>query len=264
MIKVRPTAVAGRFYHSDAATLRAELDGWLEPLPADPSIRAIVVPHAGYQFSGKVAAQAYRYIRALGERVRRVILVGPAHTMAFDGLALPSADLFVTPLGNVEIDKSLVAKLRDEPKVTVYDLPHAKEHCLEVQLPFLQQALGQFSLLPLLYSRVTPWYLEEMMAKVWDPADTLLVISSDLSHYHEYDEACGLDARSMAMIEEGVPRLTPQQACGATGINALLHLAQHRGWQFERLDYQNSGDTGGNKQRVVGYVSYVVREVQPV
>ncbi|MCF1439676.1 MAG: AmmeMemoRadiSam system protein B, partial [Shewanella sp.] len=225
MIKVRPMAVAGHFYHSEAAMLQAEIDGWLDNPPPDPSIRAIIVPHAGYQFSGQVAARAYSYLKARCGQVRRVILTGPAHTLGFEGVALPSVDQFVTPLGNVEIDKALLARLRDDPLVAINDLPHAKEHCLEVQLPFLQQTLGQFSLLPLLYSKVTPWHLEEMIVNIWDPEDTVLVFSSDLSHYHEYDEACGLDAQSMATIEAGVPRLTHQQACGATGINALLHLA---------------------------------------
>lgn len=262
MIKVRPTAVAGRFYHRDPVLLQQELDSWLTEQKQDDSLRAIIVPHAGYQFSGKVAAEAFSYLKPVADRFKRVILVGPSHTMAFDGVALPDLDMFVTPLGNLQIDRALADKLKDDPRVSLNNAPHAKEHCLEVQLPFLQQTLNKFTILPLLYSRILPWHLEDLIADIWDPDDTLLVISSDLSHYHEYQQACALDADSMAMIEACSPRLSPNQACGATGINSLLHLAADKGWQLQRLSYKNSGDTGGNKSRVVGYVSYLVSQIQ--
>ncbi|MCL2912924.1 AmmeMemoRadiSam system protein B [Shewanella corallii] len=261
MIKVRPTAVAGRFYHRESDLLRQEIVSWLSPRDRDDRLRAVIVPHAGYRFSGQLAADAFSYIQPLADKFRRVILLGPSHTMSFKGVAIPSVDLFVTPLGNVPVDKALVEALRDNPLVSLDDAPHAKEHCLEVQLPFLQQTLGEFSVLPIVYSRAMPWHLEELLNDIWDPDDTLLVISSDLSHYHNYEEATQLDGESMTMIEEFVPRLTPHQACGATGINTLLHLAQSRGWQLSRVGYMNSGDTGGDKNRVVGYVSYLVSQV---
>ena len=261
MVKVRPSAVAGRFYHSDPKLLRQEVESWLSDRHRDENLRAVIVPHAGYRFSGPLAAEAFSYIKPLADKYRNVILLGPSHTASFDGVAVPSVDLFVTPLGNVAVDKALLSDLKGNPLVTVDDAAHAKEHCLEVQLPFLQHTLGEFSLLPLVYSRIKSGHLAALLNDIWDPEDTLLVVSSDLSHYHDYEAAKLLDGKTMTMIEEFIPGLTPHQACGATGINALLHLAQARGWQLSRVGYMNSGDTGGDRSRVVGYVSYLVSQV---
>ncbi|KLV08902.1 dioxygenase [Photobacterium aquae] len=264
-MNIRPPAVAGRFYPHSPEQLQGQLNQWLDtPVPScRSSIRAIIVPHAGYIFSGEVAAQAYREIKMQAAHIRKVILIGPSHRYYFKGCAVPDAEYFATPLGKIKIDRQSIEILREMNDIEVSDQVHAQEHSLEVQLPFLQSCLHDFTLLPLLTSNVSSGTVATLLDQLWRDEDCLLVISSDLSHFHNYDQACSLDNATCSLIESFEPVLTPEQACGSTGINTLLLLAKQRGYQLTRKTLINSGDTqAGDKERVVGYVSYLVSEPQ--
>ncbi|PSW05735.1 AmmeMemoRadiSam system protein B [Photobacterium lipolyticum] len=262
-MNIRYPAVAGSFYDKSAQHLQSQLDNWLKPPPAlRHSIRALIVPHAGYIYSGETAAQAYRHLKSLADKIERVILVGPSHRFYFQGCALPSAHYFATPFGNIPIDTQAIEKLQKIEDVEVSDQAHALEHCLEVQLPFLQTCLHQFTLLPMLTGNVSPVTVANLIDDLWQQDNTLLVVSSDLSHFHPYSEAQSIDKNTCSLIEHFEPSLTPEQACGSTGINALLLLAKKRGYQLTRMDLKNSGDTAGDKERVVGYVSYLISEIE--
>jgi len=260
-MNIRPPAVAGSFYDKSPKYLQSQLDSWLTPVSDEKGmVRALVVPHAGYLYSGKVAAQAYRYLKSQAEAIRRVILIGPSHRYFFQGCAIPSVDYFSSPLGDIPIDKQSVEMLKEIDDIEVSDQIHAFEHCLEVQLPFLQTCLNEFTLLPLLTSNVSPVNVANLLDSLWQDESTLLVISSDLSHFHPYSEAQQIDQNTCSLIEHFEPSLTPEQACGSTGINTLLLLAKQRDYQLTRMELKNSGDTAGDKERVVGYVSYLVSE----
>lgn len=262
-VSSRPAAVAGMFYPADARVLRTQLGellaGALPPeLPAAPKV--IVVPHAGYIYSGAVAASAYTALAGLERRIRRVVLLGPAHRVGFEGFALPAAHYFETPLGVVPLSRSDWLALKAHPKVTVDDHPHAREHCLEVQLPFLQVLLERFELVPLLVGQVAPAAVADMLEMLWGDAATLLVISSDLSHYHAYDFARQFDQATARQILALGHDLSHEQACGATPLNGLMQLARRRGLEPHLLDLRNSGDTAGDRSSVVGYASFAFTE----
>ncbi|MGF1727771.1 AmmeMemoRadiSam system protein B [Photobacterium nomapromontoriensis] len=258
----RPPAVAGQFYTQSPEQLQSQLDCWLpKGLSWPHPIRAIIAPHAGYIFSGKVAANAYQYLKSQADRIHRVIIIGPSHRHYFNGCAVPSAAFFSTPLGNIKIDTQCIDKLKEIDDIEVSDQVHAQEHCLEVQLPFLQSCLHDFTLLPLLTSNVSPTRVANIIDTLWQGNDCLLIISSDLSHFHSYSTAQHIDSHTCALIENHEPSLTPEQACGSTGINTLLLLAKQRGYQFTRKAFINSGDTtAGDKEKVVGYVSYLISD----
>ncbi|MCQ1057961.1 AmmeMemoRadiSam system protein B [Photobacterium sp. DNB23_23_1] len=267
-MSTRPPAVAGKFYSHSAAALKSQMVEWLRTPHHTASnhtlpIRALIVPHAGYMFSGNVAADAYRYLIPEAKRIRRVILIGPSHRYYFQGCAIPAADHFETPLGKIKIDTQFVEKLKEIDDIEVSDQVHALEHSLEVQLPFLQSCLHDFTLLPLLTSNVHPAIVAKLIDSLWQGDDCLLVVSSDLSHFHSYSEAQRIDRQTCTMIDNYEPTIVPEQACGSTGINTLLLLAKRRGYTLIRKALINSGDTdAGDKERVVGYVSYLVSEPQ--
>ncbi len=262
MPEVRPPAVAGMFYPGDAAELgrtvrallkRAETQG---PVP-----KAIIAPHAGYIYSGPVAASAYARLRAARGTMTRVVLIGPSHRVPLRGLAVSTADAFATPLGELKVDREAVAKLIELPQVTTLDEAHAGEHSLEVHLPFLQEVLGEVSIIPLVAGKATADEVAEVLELVWGGPETLIVISSDLSHYYDYETARRMDAATTQAIE----RLRPQdigfeQACGRVPIIGLLTLARRQGLQCATIDLRNSGDTAGPKDRVVGYGAYMFEE----
>ena len=256
MHDVRPAAVAGTFYPRARDALRAEvrdhLAGVVDSGPG-AAPKALIVPHAGYVYSGPIAASAYARLAPSRAVVRRVVLLGPAHRVAVRGLALPRARAFATPLGEVEVDREAADAALALPQVVASDLPHMHEHALEVQLPFLQAALDDFRIVPFVVGDASADEVAEVIERLWGGAETLVVVSSDLSHYHRYDEARAIDAASVARILALDPTLDHDQACGATPINGLLRCARRRGLAPELLDLRNSGDTAGDRSRVVGY-----------
>lgn len=260
MRTIRPPAVAGMFYPADAQELHRELQQLLGAAVADaPPPKALIVPHAGYVYSGPVAARAYAQLIPLRERIRRVVLLGPAHRVAFRGLAASSASGFRTPLGDVPLDTAALTPLLELPQVRVLDEAHAQEHSLEVQLPFLQETLGDFRLLPLVVGDATYAEVAEVLEMVWGGDETLILISSDLSHYHDYATAQRLDrATSNAIATLHPERIDYDHACGRTPVGGLLLAARKHGLHAEVLDLRNSGDTAGPRDRVVGYGAYAL------
>lgn len=255
---IRPAAVAGMFYPAHADALRGEVHALLAqarpPQPPRPP-KALIAPHAGYVYSGPIAASAYATLNAARERIRRVVLLGPVHRFAVRGLALPGAERFATPLGAIDVDAAAMAALRELPQVVESPAAHALEHSLEVQLPFLQSVLGDFSLVPLAVGDAAPEEVAQVLESLWGGAETLIVVSSDLSHYLHYAAAREVDADTLAAIVALEPRLDHRQACGATPVNGLLRLARRRGLRCTLLDARNSGDTAGGRERVVGYAA---------
>ena len=272
---VRDPAVAGSFYPSDPQELRAAVRGHLaaaeearlplpEPSPAGGARsypKAIIAPHAGYQYSGPVAAAAYVLLRPGRDRIRRVALLGPTHRVPVRGMALPQSDAFATPLGTIPLDQAACDELVALRSVEVLDAAHLFEHSLEVHLPFLQEVLGEFSIVPLLVGAVTAAEASEVIRLLWGGPESLIVISSDLSHFHDYDTAQQLDGETSRAIESlKFEEIAEQGACGRTPIQGLLMEASRRGVHARTVDQRNSGDTAGNRQEVVGYGSYVFDE----
>ena len=259
-LRTRPPAVAGLFYAGRRERLERELDDALaqargvSPAPHGTP-KALIVPHAGYAYSGAVAASGYRTLAGARGRVSRVVLLGPCHRVPVRGLALPGVDAFATPLGDVPLDRAAVAAVAALPQVVVAPAAHAREHSLEVQLPFLQRWLGAFALVPLAVGDATPAEVAEAIETLWGGDETLVVVSSDLSHYHRYDDARALDAATVRAILARETSLDHEQACGATPIAGLLEVARRRDLRPQLLDLRNSGDTAGDRSRVVGYAS---------
>lgn len=264
MQTIRPAAVAGMFYPAEGGVLAGQVQAMLHAAAQDAGTdvalappKAIVVPHAGYVYSGQTAARAYARLLPLRYSIRRVVLVGPAHRVPLQGLALPQADAFETPLGKVEIDQLAVSRLRGFPQVTVSAAAHSQEHALEVQLPFLQAVLDDFKLVPLVVGRATPAEVAGVLEAVWGGTETLIVISSDLSHFLPYELAQEVDQATVDKVLALQDTLTPQQACGGAGVNGLIHAARSHGLQPHLLQFCNSGDTAGDKARVVGYAAFL-------
>jgi len=259
MTNVRNPAVAGMFYPDDPRDLRAVIANYLGDVHTSGTVpKAIIVPHAGYIYSGPIAASAYARLKPARERITRVVLLGPAHRVGFHGLALPSADFFVTPLGRIPVDQEAVKKISALPQVRVMDAAHAQEHSLEVHLPFLQEALAEFSLVPLVVGDAGPEDVGEVLDLLWGGPETLIVISSDLSHYHDYKTAQKLDRATSQAIEQLRPEdIHYDHACGRNPVNGLLHVARRHGLKAKTIDLRNSGDTAGSHDRVVGYGAYI-------
>lgn len=260
---VRPPAVAGLFYPHDAHELRDAVSGYLRQHSAVASAappKALIVPHAGYIYSGGIAASAYATVASLRPIVRRIVLIGPSHRVYLRGMAVPTAASFATPLGSVEIDSDLKSVLVQRGDVIEADAPHAQEHCLEVQLPFLQMLFDDFTLLPLVLGSIAPEDVAATLAQVWGDAATLVLVSSDLSHYHPYEQARQIDSATSAAILRRESTLEGEQACGAVGINGLLHLAGQRRLAVSEIARCNSGDTAGDRSRVVGYGAFAIHE----
>ncbi len=258
----RPAAVAGAFYPGDAGELAAEVDALLDAAPAwaGPAPKALVVPHAGYVYSGPVAASGYATIRAARGRVTRVVLLGPAHFVPVRGIAAPGTDAFVTPLGDVPIDADARSAALELPGVLVDDAAHAREHSLEVHLPFLQRILGDgFSLAPFVVGQASADTVASVLDLLWGGDDTLVVVSSDLSHYLDHATATARDRNTADAIVAGrVDALEPDAACGAYPLRGLLVAATRHGLHTIGLDVRNSGDTAGPLDRVVGYGAFAL------
>jgi MEMO1 family protein len=255
----RPPAVAGTFYPAEAEELRALVrDCLATALPTDGSVpKAVIAPHAGYVYSGPVAGFSFRACAAGRGQFRRVVLMGPAHYVSLEGIATSGASAFRTPLGSVPVDRETTARLEQLDGVAAHDRVHAPEHSLEVELPFLQEILGEFSIVPLLAGNVNPETVAAVLDAAWIGAETLVVISSDLSHYHDYPSARERDSETAATIlaldDAG---LRTDQACGCRPIQGLLRCARQHRLRARQLDLRNSGDTAGPRDRVVGYGAF--------
>lgn len=259
-MNVREAAVAGRFYPANATELRSAVQQYLRSArPCEASPKGIIVPHAGYVYSGPIAGTGYAALAGLRGRVTRVVLLGPSHFVRVPGLAVPSVDAFETPLGRVPIDTEAVAKARTLPQVVVNDAAHAREHSLEVHVPFLQEVLGDFRLVPFAVGETTAAAIAEVFELLWGGPETFFVVSSDLSHFHDHDTAARLDSETSRLIESlRFEDLSGDHCCGFKPISGLLHAARARGMHVRTLDLRNSGDTAGPRDRVVGYGAYVV------
>ncbi len=252
---IRNAAVAGSFYPGEAGPLTQTVDALIagaEPRPL-PALRAVIAPHAGYVYSGPIAASVFAPLAAWRGRVKTIALFGPSHRVYVRGLALPNATHFRTPLGDISIDQPAAARATALKQVMHDDAPHAAEHSLEVELPFLQRLLGDFQLVPFAVGEASADEVAEVMALYDAAPETLIVVSSDLSHYLDYDSACATDRKTTEEILALAAAITHDQACGATPVNGLLTLAKQRGFKAQLLDLRNSGDTAGDKGRVVGY-----------
>ncbi|MDH3638233.1 MAG: AmmeMemoRadiSam system protein B [Gammaproteobacteria bacterium] len=263
MVKTRQPAVAGTFYPAEPAALRAEVTAFLSAAsPAARAPKALIAPHAGYMYSGPIAGYAYNTIRARCDVIERVVLLGPAHRVYVDGIAASGAQRFAIPTGDIPVDTTTVNALVDRfDFVRISDAAHRLEHSLEVQLPFLAMVLSRFSLIPFAVGNATPEQVTAVLDTLWGGAETLIVISSDLSHYHDYETARGLDRftsdRITALDTRG---LTSEHACGVIPVSGLLRAAARRGLRAATLDLRNSGDTAGPKDQVVGYGAYAFYE----
>jgi AmmeMemoRadiSam system protein B len=263
---VRPPAVADFFYPGDPARLRDMVDRLLAQAPltdAPRDAKSYIVPHAGYIYSGIVAAAAYGLMQRSGLKPRRVVVIGPSHRVYLRGIALPEAGAFRTPLGDIPVDTEARRTLLERGDVIVSDVPHAQEHSLEVQLPFLQRLFDEFELVPLVVGAADAGHVASVLATVADDESTLLLASSDLSHYLTYEQARRVDADTHARILAFADDLRGEQACGAVALNGLLRLAKQRQAAISCLSLLNSGDTAGDRSRVVGYAAYAIYDDRP-
>lgn len=263
MRQVRPPAVAGQFYPDGPVRLARTVGRFLAAAPPVPAgaarPRALIVPHAGYVYSGAAAAAAYARLAPWRDHIHRVLLLGPPHRVAIRGCALSGADAFATPLGEVTVDRTALVSDPAHPWLGTSDAAHAQEHSLEVQLPFLQQTLARFSVVPLLVAERDPQRLGAVLEAWWDDDEALIVVSTDLSHFLPYAAAQRHDQATDASIMMLEPyAIGPEEACGCHALNALLAFARTRHAAIERLALCNSGDTAGSRDRVVGYASYAL------
>ena len=260
MEKIREAAVAGSFYPADPEQLQSMLRGYLAQSGNDGAPpKAMIVPHAGYIYSGPVAASGYARLQQAADYIDQVILLGPAHRVAFNGLAASSAEGFKTPLGTIPLDLTAISDILTLPQVHVNDEAHRLEHSLEVQLPFLQLILNQFTLVPLVVGDASPIEVCEIIGHFWDRPGTVIIISSDLSHFHDYETAVQIDNKTARAIEGlALEKIDHDQACGRNPLNGLLLYARQHGLSAHTLDLRNSGDTAGPRDQVVGYGTWVI------
>ncbi len=262
MLRIRKSAVAGTFYPDDPGQLKLMLEQYLNDALQNKKVpKAIIAPHAGYIYSGSIAASVYVRLLAAKALIKRVILIGPSHRVSFNGLALSSAEQFTTPLGEIDIDIEGIKQIEKFPFINYIDQAHEKEHSLEVHLPFLQTVLKKFTLLPLVAGNATAEQICQLIEVFWGEKDTLIVISTDLSHFHDYKTAQKMDKATSKIIEQlQYEKLDNESACGRIPVSGLLAFARKMGLQVKAVDIRNSGDTAGSeeKNRVVGYGAYVV------
>ncbi|NOY66361.1 MAG: AmmeMemoRadiSam system protein B [Gammaproteobacteria bacterium] len=255
----RKAAVAGIFYPEDPQELESSVLSYLQ---TDRAIKykpkAMIVPHAGYIYSGAVAGSAYASLKAWSDTITRVVLLGPNHRVPLMGLAVSSADSFLSPLGAIDIDQQAIEMISSLPQVHTFDDAHLMEHSLEVQLPFLQLTLEQFLLVPVVVGNASTNEVSEVLDLLWGGDETLIIISSDLSHFHDYKTAQHIDKQTSSAIESlSSEPINPENACGSYPINGLLEIARKKEMQVEMIDLKNSGDTAGSKDQVVGYGAYI-------
>ncbi len=257
--KIQDPAVAGHFYPADPDELRQNVRELISAADSDLTKhpKALIAPHAGYIYSGPTAGVAYAQLASVANRIKRVVLLAPSHRVGFQGIAYSGADIFRTPLGDIEVDLAGIAQLDDMPQIAQLDRAFTSEHSLEVHLPFLQGSLGEFKIVPLLVGEIGPNEVAEVLERIWGGDETLIVVSSDLSHYLDYETAKGIDAETSNAIETLRPdAISFNHACGRTPVNGLLLVAQRKHLHVTTLDLRNSGDTAGPRDQVVGYGAY--------
>lgn len=256
----RQPAVAGSFYPANPEQLHLMLDQYLNDAASDEDApKAIIAPHAGYIYSGSIAASAYARLKKAHDRITRVVLIGPSHRVAFRGLAVSRAETFITPLGRISIDQAAVQSIAHLPFVEYIEQAHTYEHSLEVHLPFLQEVLDNFEIVPIVAGDASPEQVSQVLDILWGGDETLIVISSDLSHYHDYVTAQQMDKATSRTIEQlQYDRLASESACGKVPVSGLLKLARKKLLSVTTIDLRNSGDTAGDKTSVVGYGAYVI------
>ena len=259
-MRVRDAAVAGYFYEAEAGRLQHHVNQLLAEDSDIPGAvpEALIVPHAGYVYSGSTAAHAYRCLLADPDQVKRVLLIGPAHRVYIEGMAIPSVEYFATPLGKVELDREALGIVARLPGVQVFDEAHREEHSLEVQLPFLQTVLNRFTLVPIVVGGAGAVQVAAVIDALTEDEGTLVVISSDLSHFHDYQEARRIDGDTCRQILAKATDLRGEEACGARGINGLMASRKGSELKVTLLHACNSGDTAGNHSRVVGYGAFAL------
>jgi len=262
---IRPAAVAGMFYPGDTQRLSEQMSAFLErrPGPKHQAPKVLIVPHAGTIYSGEVAASAYVQLKIHASQIHRVVLLGPTHRVALRGLGLPTSDAFETPLGKIPLDKGCVEELiRSFTQITYSDRSHAEEHSLEVQLPFLQSVLPDFKLIPLTVGDASEEEVAQVLDHIWGDSKTLIIISTDLSHFHSYETAKRMDESTASLIEQfkGAD-LQDHSACGRIPLRGLLRVAKKKQLRIQRYDLRNSGDTAGPRDQVVGYGSWGLYEM---
>jgi len=257
-MSTRAAAVAGYFYDANPVRLKHDVDQLLDAdsVTSGAFPEALIVPHAGYVYSGSTAASAYRQLLVDPDQVKRVLLLGPAHRVYVEGMAIPSVDRFTTPLGEIELDREGLSQIGALPAVRVTDEAHREEHSLEVQLPFLQLVLNDFSLIPVVIGGASASQVAAVIDALAGGEDLLIVVSSDMSHFHGYEEAQRIDADTCELILHKASSLRGEQACGAAAINGLMASAWSRKLQVSLLQACNSGDTAGQRDRVVGYAAF--------
>jgi len=261
MNHIRQPAVAGTFYPARSGELHDMLETLLAVTPRDGQVppKALIVPHAGYIYSGPVAATGYARLWPVADSVQRVVVMGPSHRVAFHGLAVPDDTIFRTPLGDIALDADTIQTLLSLPQVHLDNEVHRLEHSIEVHLPFLQEILDSFVLVPIVVGDAAPADVSEVISMLWDGPETLLVVSSDLSHYHDYETATRLDRATSHAIETlAFEKIGYEHACGRNPVSGLLLYARQHGLTVETLDLRNSGDTAGPRDQVVGYGTYVI------
>jgi AmmeMemoRadiSam system protein B len=261
MNSIRQPAVAGTFYPARGSELHEMLATLLAATPRDGQAppKALIVPHAGYIYSGPVAATGYARLQSIADSVQRVVVMGPSHRVAFHGLAVPDNSVFRTPLGDIALDTDAIQALLALPQVHLDNEAHRLEHSIEVHLPFLQEMLDSFVLVPIVVGDAAPAEVCDVISMLWDGPETLLVVSSDLSHYHDYETAARLDSATSHAIETlAFEKIGYEHACGRNPLSGLLLYAREHGLAVETLDLRNSGDTAGPRDQVVGYGSYVI------
>ncbi len=261
MNAIRSPAVAGAFYPADESELISSVDAMLDSVNGDGwAPKVIIAPHAGHIYSGSVAACAYSRLKKADPPIRQVVLLGPSHRVGFSGIAVPTSTAYMTPLGEIPIDSAAIRKVLNLGGTGFLDEAHAQEHSLEVHLPFLQRVLASFTLVPLVIGDAKKEEVAAVLNELWGGPETLIVISTDLSHFHPYAKAREIDAKTSAKILALDASLVGEEACGCRPLNGLLHLLKNKGLKVEQVAVKNSGDTAGTKDRVVGYGAYVVME----
>ncbi|TRW95598.1 AmmeMemoRadiSam system protein B [Candidatus Methylobacter oryzae] len=256
----RQPAVAGSFYPANPEQLHLMVDRFLNDAASDERIpKAIIAPHAGYIYSGPIAASAYSRLKKAHDKITRVVLIGPSHRVAFRGLAVSRAKTFTTPLGDVLVDQAAIQAIVQLPFVEYIERAHTYEHSLEVHLPFLQEVLDDFKIVPIVAGEASPEQVSQVLSALWGGAETLIVVSSDLSHYHDYATARQMDKSTTDAIEQlQYEQLASESACGKVPLSGLLKLARKKSLSVKNIDLRNSGDTAGDKASVVGYGAYVI------